>query len=166
MIWRDHTPEQKIEAVRELVERQGLTYSAAATQLGTSNVAVAGVVNRAKTKGRPISANSGKGFGKRHGKGDAGGKATKAKFRALKGREAAKAPVKLAPPTSEATWAALSGSHPVPLANHTYGCRWPCGERPFLSCNEPVAGGPYCPAHSAMAFREVPMRREIRKEDR
>ena len=57
--WQRLTPAEKHDAVREQVETLGNTYGAAAAALGTSRVAIAGVVERSRRKAKPIVANSG-----------------------------------------------------------------------------------------------------------
>lgn len=170
MTWSETTSAQKVELVRDLVQHQGLTYRAAALVLGTTRTAVAGVADRAKDKGAPIRAER---KAPVHNKvGSDGGKAVTARAKVVRARQRAfDGPVvpRTAPELlASDAWTALPGSAPAPIAEHVNGCRWPIGgDLPFLYCNEPLRGGsPYCSRHHAIAFREVPMRREIRKEDR
>jgi GcrA cell cycle regulator len=40
------------------------------------------------------------------------------------------------------------------LADSSDGCRWPCGDHPFVFCAEPVEKGlPYCAGHARIAYR-------------
>ena len=167
--WTARNNEQKREAVRELVQGEGLTYSAAATRLGTTRLAIAGVVERSRRTPHPIVSSSGQKYG--GARGAAGGKVFAQKTAAAKARERKKhagfhkfvALPQLAvdpePGIARAdAWLPLPGSCPVPLEQHTNGCRWPVGaDLPFLYCNDPVAGeGPYCAAHNAIGTRPLP----------
>ncbi|QIG66896.1 hypothetical protein EVB41_066 [Rhizobium phage RHph_TM3_14A] len=48
----------------------------------------------------------------------------------------------------------LPGTKPVPVHEHTDGCRWPIGEHPTMYCNARVMGktARYCTAHSRMSY--------------
>ena len=163
--WKALTPAQKTEQVREQVEINHMSYGQAAAILGTTRVAIAGVVERAKRTPNPIMSTSGlrNRFGVR--------KPRKPKTKTDKPKRAPRLgsfqrlPSEIPIPgdtelvTTDAVWAALPGSSPVPIAEHQEGmCRWPVGsDSPFTFCGLAVdAGGPYCGQHSTMAFREAP----------
>ena len=165
MIWTELTPAQKQDAVRQAVRAEGLTYAAAAERFGVSKNSIAGVMNaidgrKGKKRRPPARANRGN----------------------KEPRPARKIPPRLNAfsrlpseeslppdlvPVSGGAWEALEGSSPVVIADHHDGCRWTIGaDLPFLYCNEPVkAGSPYCPVHSARAFREPPPRKDNGRRD-
>lgn len=153
--WQDLTPQAKVDVVRELVEHGRMAYRAAARRLGTTVGSVASVADRSREHGRPIVASSGL-------INQWGGRVARKK------KSERQSPIRLDPtPLSDSTaWLPLPGSTPVPLAEHTTGCRWPCGnDRPFLCCNEAVAeGSVYCPHHDAVAYKGFPG--EQRKDTR
>lgn len=177
--WQALTAAEKTAEVRQAMA-EGKSYAQTAEALGTSRVAIAGVVERSRRSPDPIRSSSGL---KNQKKGEAGGK-TRAAAKAAKKARARTKPkhagfhkfVALAipedaierTPARQDVWEALPGSSPVAIADHHEGaCRWPCGEnRPFFYCNEPVkADSPYCSIHSALAFREPPPRKDNGRRD-
>lgn len=182
MSWSLLTPEEKQAAVRQAVAAEGLTYSQAAIALGTTRVAIAGVVERSLRKPNPIRSSSGKKGGSAPGA--AGGRRT-AKTKAANKARAKPRPARKIPPRLNAfsrlpseeslppvptrgdVWAALPGSSPVAIADHVSGCRWPIGaDLPFKFCNEPVVEGKvYCLHHSAVGYREPPPRKDNGRRD-
>lgn len=177
--WQALTAAEKTAEVRQAMA-EGKSYAQAAEALGTSRVAIAGVIERSRRSPDPIRSSSGL---KNQKKGEAGGKTRAAAKAASKARVRAKPKhagfhkfVALAipedaierTPARQDVWEALPGSSPVAIADHHEGaCRWPCGEnRPFFYCNEPVkADSPYCSIHSALAFREPPPRKDNGRRD-
>lgn len=162
--WKALTAAQKTEQVRGQVELNHLSYGQAAAILGTTRVAVAGVVERAKRSASPIMSTNRPGFPPSLRKAKSKAKTDKPK-RAPRLGSFQRLPSEIPIPgdteiiTADAVWAALPGSSPVPIAEHQEGmCRWPCGQdSPFTFCGLAVdAGGPYCGQHSTMAFREAP----------
>ena len=176
--WHLLTPEQKREAVREAVEQGGLSYSQAASVLGCSRTAIAGVVERSTRTANPIRpsnpqgttvAKQQKAARKRAALQIVQEKARRA--RAAANTQKPKPPsfgtiagVLPAAPMEERraydyAWVALPGASPVALERHKDGCRWPIeapGEVDRF-CNEPTDGGRYCAVHHAMGTRpEVP----------
>lgn len=161
MNWSTLTPAEKQITVRQAIQIDGLTYAQAAAQLGTTRTAIAGAVERSKRSTSPIVSNSGQGN-------NAVKRRRVAKKQTLKKPHAGfhkfvappglPAPAEAVAVRSDA-WDALPGSSPVAIEDHHEGfCRWPCGQdRPFTYCNEAVkVDSPYCPGHSALAFREPP----------
>lgn len=177
--WQALTAAEKTAEVRQAMA-EGKSYAQTAEALGTSRVAIAGVVERSRRSPDPIRSSSGL---KNQKKGEAGGKTWAAAKAAKKARARTKPKhagfhkfVALAipedaierTPARQDVWEALPGSSPVAIADHHEGaCRWPCGEnRPFFYCNEPVkADSPYCSIHSALAFREPPPRKDNGRRD-
>jgi hypothetical protein len=160
MAWSDLTPQEKQDAVRHAVQTEGLTYGMAAAQLGTTRLAVAGVIERTKKSANPIVSRSG-----------AGNNAVKARRPPKKQKFLPKAkhaglrsyislphlPIDQAAPARTDVWSALPGSTPVSVDDYTGGCRWPINEdRPFRFCGEPVEQGPYCPQHHHIAYKPLP----------
>lgn len=174
--WRRLSTDDKRELVRQAVQHDSLTYTQAAERLGTSRVAIAGVVERAKRSPNPIVSNSGLSYGGNR-RGTAGGKAFAKKVKANKGRAAAKAkhagfhkfvalpnlPLSVEPPARTDVWAALPGSSPVAIEDHTTGCRFPVGEdRPFTYCDLPIKNDSvYCLQHNAICYKELPAKRSV-----
>lgn len=129
--WTQLTAQEKQQAVRQLVSEAALTYTQAAQRLGTTRVAIAGVVNRSEPK--IVS------------------------FRGPAMRtEPPREPRKIT--RLDAAWLPLPGTTPKPLAEHQYGeCKWPIGEAPMLFCCAPaLEEKPWCAAHDAMAYRATP----------
>jgi hypothetical protein len=180
--WSLLTPEEKQAAVRQAVATDGLTYSQAAIALGTTRVAIAGVVERSLRKPNPIRSSSGKKGGSAPGA--AGGRRT-AKTKAANKARAKPRPARKIPPRLNAfsrlpseeslppvpargdVWVELAGSSPIAIADHHDGCRWPVGpDLPFNYCNEAVTGEKvYCAAHAAIAYREPPPRKNNGRRD-
>jgi hypothetical protein len=163
--WKDFTATEKIEAVRQLVEREGKSYGQAAQILGCSRLAIAGVVERSQRKPDLIVSNSGM---KNH-KGQHKGKQKPPK----KTLPRIMAPAVYAEgvpadptPLLSSAWLALPGSSPVVIAEHTTGCRFPVGGLigdPVLYCNEAVKDGAvYCVRHCEICYCEPPPRKETR----
>lgn len=173
-VWTELTPEEKQAAVRHAVADDGLTYQQAANRLGTTRVAIAGVVERSLRKPNPIRSSGGQKGGSKPGA--AGGRRDALTKKIKKARAKAKprsprlgsflrlpSEESLPPvPARSDVWAALEGSAPVAIAEHTNGCRWPVGaDLPFCYCNEPVTGDKvYCAAHASIAYREPPPRKD------
>ena len=176
--WQALTAAEKTAEVRQAMA-EGKSYAQTAEALGTSRVAIAGVVERSRRSPDPIRSSSGL---KNQKKGEAGGK-TRAAAKAAKKARARTKPkhagfhkfVALAipedaierTPARQDVWGALPGSSPVAIADHHDGCRWPVGpDLPFRYCNEPVAGEKvYCAAHAAIAYREPPLRKDNGRRD-
>ena len=175
--WRQLSLAGKIECVCTGAT-DGLSYAGIAARHGTTRSAVAGVASRAKALGQPIvfriPAIGGRGSRPRV-------KPTRARTprppRVTPPRERTVAMPKkpprhqgltamlpIGPPLSAealykppaGAWAALEGTTPARIEDHTCGCRWPIGD-PALYCNAPVRGtAVYCPAHSVMAYQPLP----------
>lgn len=169
--WRSLTSDEKIAAVRPLVEAPSkLSFRQVGARLGTTRNSIAGVISRSLLTPAPIKpantlANQYPKNGARKARKKPGasmgdnfrGKRVAAKikrhqgFNAFKPLNPAAAPV----PVAHA-WLPLPGSTPVPLEQHREGhCRWPIGDAPMLYCNEP-AEGIYCPAHQQLGTRPLP----------
>jgi transposase-like protein len=180
MTWQSLTPQEKRDAVRELVETQGCTYRQAADQLGIETNMIAGVIDRAKRAKQPIKTTSGYEFSGTRGRvrkvkkqkqkqpptavntNAINARRRKAKQRP---RHSALSPHIVTPPAiavepfvpPPGAWVALPGSHPLPVAMHVTGCRFPIGENPTLFCCEPTDNGVvYCPHHYAITTRVLP----------
>jgi len=143
---------QRADALRPLLEEQGLTYRAAGNLLGLSACSVAGLAYRNGIK--TVSAYS-----------SPTKKGINNMSRVARPPKPKRPPVTtfvpLAAPEPEAftpkpgAWDALPGSTPVGLMQRT-GCAWVIGERPFLFCNEPLDGHDHwCPAHVKLGTRPV-----------
>lgn len=182
-LWITRTPDDKRQAVRELVETHGATYRQAASALGTSRESIAGVIERARRapgqaiiKSRnPEGAPPGSQWFITRGldpaararpkpKKDKSKHAGFHKFIAMPGLPSPAAE----PPARTDVWAALPGSNPVAIEDHHAGCRWPIGlDRPFGYCNQPTRDGSVlCTGHHAIAYRPVPVRQAVRKDTR
>lgn len=150
--WAELSPAEKGDAIRPLIHT-GESYSQIARQFGTTRLAVAGAASR-------------------HGI-ESPYKLLQQQESARKAREA-KAPkprhqgfykyvaLPVLPLTEKPTpmragaFEPLPGTHPVEIADHRDGCRWPVdvGER-TLYCNAPAEAA-YCATHAAMARRVLP----------
>jgi hypothetical protein len=163
--WQRLTPAEKQDAVRRHVEIDGRTYDQAAKALGCSRVAIAGVVERSLRSPNPIRSGSGrkgaprsKAKQKHKGSPNRRVKMPRRPHQGLTNLVPLGAPAEPYVPPPGA-WDALPGSSPVPLAEiDRDACKWPVyTDRPYLFCALPVkADSPYCPEHSARAFRELP----------
>ncbi len=166
--WQRLVPEDKRELVRQAVQHDNLMYSLAAERLGTTRVAIAGVIDRARRSADPIAANSGlknqKGVPNRNRTALNRAKATKKRPKQNFHKFVASPtiPLPIEPPARTDVWAALPGSSPVAIENHHDGCRWTIGlDRPFLYCNLPTKDGSVlCPAHHAISYKPVPVRQK------
>lgn len=182
--WTQLTSEQKADAVRPLLERDGLSYGQAAQALGTTRVAIAGVVSRAKDRNQPIQhAYIERQTIARKKRTDNQVIAQKAaaarKVERAKAKPRPKKPhqgfVRFvgagepadAAPIKASAWDALEGSTPVSLEHRT-GCAWPV-EKPVgtgttLFCNLPEQEGKsWCPTHYAMGARVVAVGTPVRR---
>lgn len=152
------------EALRPLLEEQGLTYTAAGKRLGLSRGSVAGLADRHSIKtlsafSSPskeginyvthINAKQQRAEKKRQKKPHQG----IAAFTPLD----APAAVPDTTPLRSSAWLPLPGSAPKRLSEHRTGeCLWAVAENPFRFCCLPVAEGkPYCSMHFAMGNRPV-----------
>lgn len=167
-LWQTLQPDEKAAVVRRLVVDQTMTYGQAATELGTTRLAVAGVAHRNKIKSPYVQPGAG------HAPGSAGGQANAKRRAALKAQDKRLVPVHRAhkfvvPPVPEIApdrrpprtdvWNALPGTEPRRLSQHHAGqCLWPIGadDQPFMFCCEPAKDGPWCPAHRKIAYRPLP----------
>lgn len=165
--WQKLSADEKRVAVRVRVEVEGLTYKYCAALFGTTRNAIAGVVEGARQMGTPIIntrlPNNRKPRGATAPKRKARPKAAKVTRHAgltryvPLGPPPPQRPPEPSPEALAAAWEPLPGSSPVPLERLQGGCRWPCGDSPFLFCNETVRqGSPYCGGHHALAYRPVP----------
>lgn len=141
--WTELTPGQKRDQVRLHVEQNGLTYSQAAKILGTTRVAIAGVVERAKGAGQPIVSPN------LEGRPHANGQPRRPTDRKRQPDDDR--------PIYSYAWDALPGSSPVRLEDHTTGCRWAIawpGERVARYCNNATDGtSMYCSGHHQLGVR-------------
>ncbi len=167
MIWAERTAKDKQNAVRELVETQGLTYAKAAVLLGTTKLAVVGVVERSTRS--PTGAIRSQHLPNQKGK--SGFK--RGPRRNPKPKHAGHTAYVALPPgqalapdpgyqANDAAWAVLAGAAPVSLEVHRDGqCRFPHGDTGHWSyCGEPVEhGANYCRAHQRLTHRELPAAR-------
>lgn len=175
--WRQLSPAGKITFVRAGAA-DGLSYAGIAARHGTTRSAVAGVASRARALGPPIvfriPAIGGRGS-KPKVKPKRARKVRPPKVTLPRERTVAmpKTPPRhqgltamlpIGPPLpAEAlykppasAWAALEGTTPARIEDHTCGCRWPIGD-PARYCNAPVRDtSVYCPTHSAMAYQPLP----------
>ena len=178
--WRQLSLAGKIECVCTGAT-DGLSYAGIAARHGTTRSAVAGVASRAKALGQPIvfrvPAIGGRGSTPkvkpkrarkvRPPKGTPPRERTVAMPKTPPRHQGLTAMLPIGPPLpAEAlykppasAWAALEGTTPVRIEDHTSGCRWPTGD-PARYCNEPVkADAVYCLAHCAMAYQPLPPRK-------
>lgn len=183
-MWSELTASQKADAIRPLLERDGLSYSQAAAALGVSRVTIAGVVDRAKRRGEPISNSHVAGWPRWRKKRTDNQIVARKAAEARKGPKTPKNPKRkhlgydrfvalLIPPGAEtltpvlaSAWDPLPGSSPVPL-EHRAGCSWPLGESPFTFCNLPVQEGKsWCEHHYAIGIKVIapgtPVRRSAK----
>jgi hypothetical protein len=176
MNWQQATPDEKHAAVRQAVQIEGLSYGQAAERLGTTRLAIAGVVERSGPRGKIVTTAPAKLAQQRRSASAARKKkAPRSKNdKPKKPHQGLSSIVPLVPaletqplPPGD-VWRALPGSTPIAIELHTTGCRWTIDQPPAyvaLYCNEPVKeGSPYCAAHSAWAFREPPAAIHLRKE--
>jgi hypothetical protein len=171
MTWATLTATQKADAVRPLVEDQGKSYREAAAILGTTRLAVAGVIERnglRASSGLKAKRPSPEHLEKKARRAKGGTTAT-IQEKARKARTAAAAKphagltayVSLGEPEpavilKPGAWTPLPGSTPVPLDLRT-GCAWPVSvDSPWLFCNDPVQEGKsWCPHHFTLGNRPV-----------
>lgn len=166
--WQHLTASDKTEAVRELVQIQHKSYGEAAKILGCTRTSVAGVVDRSRTQlGGKIIVEVARALEHRRKAAAANrppGKAKKAEPKKPRPRITTPAVYPEGPPTDPVpliaeAWAALPGSHPVPIAEHSTGCRWPVfgPDGQTLFCNEdPEPNNRYCAHHVKLGTRELP----------
>ncbi len=168
--WQALTAQEKYQAVKHALHAEHMSYGEAALALGASRVAIAGVVERSKRNplGPIVSSIRPTTGGKKAAWKPKPKRAGFHKFVPLAGAPNGVSgpftqPVDPAPIAPDEIWLPLPGSKPVVIAEHTIGCRWPCGQdRPFIYCNAPIKfGSPYCSAHAAIAFRALPPRKEL-----
>jgi hypothetical protein len=184
MTWAQLTATEKAAAVRPLVEDQGKSYREAAAILGTTRLAIAGVIERnglRASSGLKAKRPSPEHLEKKARRAKGGTTAT-IQEKARKARAAANAKpyqgvtryvaldappetVDTAPLKSKA-WVALEGSTPVTLDQRT-GCAWPIGENPFMFCNLPLSGhAHWCPEHVKAGTRPVAVGTSARSKTR
>lgn len=191
--WSALSPDDKIKAVRALVIDEALTYSQAAQRLNISRVAVAGVVDRSKSRppglridippervlfarqqsarraytehAKKIKPNNTK---PKKVKPSKPSKLSKPKHQGFHKYVALRIPENAIDrtPAREDVWHPLPDSRPVAIEDHVNACRWPIGlDHPFRYCNEETKpGSPYCVGHSAVAFRDPPPRERTRND--
>ncbi len=159
MNWTERTTADRQQAVREAMN-DGLTYAKAAERLGTTRVAIAGIVKRSNGT---IKSNNPQGWILPNRP----AKLQRTKKQRLgvnnireKRHQGLERLTPLSPPEdpkpflSSKAWQPLKGSSPTPIEAHTNGqCRWPVGN-PILFCAEPSGEAIYCPAHAALAHPE------------
>jgi transposase-like protein len=162
--WTSLSAEQKAALVRRSIETDGLSYAEAAKRHGTTRVAIAGVVSRARDRGermhKPVLTRKPK---NRSNDAITRQKAAKAKVVKQKHQGFAKFVALAIPveavdsaPLKPGAWAPLPESQPVPLVNRT-GCAWPVEvEGKTLFCNLPhLTHAHWCPAHVITGTRPV-----------
>ncbi len=165
MSWTDMTTEARNAAVRERIERQGLSYSQTAAELGATRVAIASVVYRAGINTPPKSSRPHSRPGQKTKLVGGAIKAIQESARKARSHfafgEIAPNPHPVPPddkPLRSSAWLALPGTTPVDFGRQT-GCKWPLGDgsTSYLFCNEACAeGSPYCPTHRAIAYKPAP----------
>lgn len=180
--WSHMTTEERAETARFYIKEKGWTYSELANYLGVTRNAIAGMCSRNGIKRttnlnpaprvRPVNPNNVVPFpvAQRPEEGLADmAKKIRAK---RKLNDQSMVIVRMAGrkedndngqfrdfrPLNADIWRPLEKTTPVHFQNtKTLQCRWPVSEDNHWCCGEPVKEGkPYCPTHSAIAFRPAP----------